>query len=94
MLIATIATSVLTGCVNDKNIPSKEVHSQIDNLDFNFSVDPETLAFEVESNGTIERASEPLEKMEVSNLEDSGDTITWSYLEKEIDVEIEKKMSM
>ncbi|MBK5446185.1 MULTISPECIES: glycoside hydrolase [unclassified Peribacillus] len=91
MLIATIATSVLTGCVKDKNIPSKEVHSQIDNLDFNFSVDPETLAFEVESNGTIERASEPLEKMEVSNLEDSGDTITWSYLEKEIDVEIEKK---
>ncbi|KRF58839.1 hypothetical protein ASG99_27270 [Bacillus sp. Soil768D1] len=91
MLIATIATSVLTGCVNDKNIPSKEVHSQIDNLDFNFSVDPETLAFEVESNGTIERASEPLEKMEVSNLKDSGDTITWTYLEQGIEVNIEKK---
>ena len=42
-------------------------------MDFNFSVDPETLAFEVESNGITESASEPLEKMEVSNLKDSGD---------------------
>ena len=60
-------------------------------MDFNFSVDPETLAFEVESNGITERASEPLEKMKVSNLKDSGDNISWTYLEQEIDVEIEKK---
>ena len=81
----------LAGCVNDKIVQVKEVNSKKDNVDFNFSVDPETLAFEVESNGITERASEPLEKMEVSNLKDSGDTITWTYLEKEIDVEIEKK---
>lgn len=91
MLIAAIVTSVLVGCVNDKKIPIKEVNSGKDNVDFNFSVDPETLAFEVESNGITERASEPLEKMKVSNLKDSGDTITWTYLEKAIDVEIEKK---
>ncbi|MBK3493534.1 hypothetical protein JFL43_01345 [Viridibacillus sp. YIM B01967] len=90
VLIATIVTSVLTGCVNDKNNPNKEVDSKIDNLDFKFSVDPETLALKVESNGITERASEPLEKMEVSNLKDSGDNISWTYLEKEIDVDIEK----
>ncbi|VDG98421.1 Protein of uncharacterised function (DUF3111) [Lysinibacillus sphaericus] len=90
MLIATMVTSVLAGCVNDKSVPSKVDNTQIANLDFNFNVDPETLALEVESNGIAERASEPLEKMEVSNLKDSGDAITWSYLEKDIDVEIKK----
>lgn len=56
--------------------PSKEVYTQKDNLDFNFSVDPETFTFEVESNGTTEKASEPLEKMKVSNLKDDGDNIS------------------
>ena len=91
MLIAAMATSVLAGCVDDKKIPIKEVNSGKDNVDFNFSVDPETLAFEVESNGITERVSEPLEKMEVSNLKDSGDNISWTYLEEEIEVDIEKK---
>lgn len=54
-------------------------------------MDPETLALEVESNGITEKASEPLEKMEVSNLKDNGDSINWTYLEKAIDVEVEKK---
>ncbi|MFI8496651.1 glycoside hydrolase [Peribacillus butanolivorans] len=91
MLIATIVTSVLTGCVNDKDIPSKEVYSHIVNLDFNFNVDPETFAFEVESNGVTERVSEPLADMEVSNLKDDENIISWTYLEQGIDVAIEKK---
>ncbi|MGG0284983.1 glycoside hydrolase [Peribacillus butanolivorans] len=91
MLIATIVTSVLTGCVNNKDIPSKEVYSHIVNLDFNFNVDPETFAFEVESNGVTERVSEPLEDMEVSNLKDDENIISWTYLEQGIDVAIEKK---
>ncbi|MFE4897219.1 glycoside hydrolase [Peribacillus butanolivorans] len=91
MLIATIVTSVLTGCVNDKDIPSKEVYSHIVNLDFNLNVDPETFAFEVESNGVTERVSEPLADMEVSNLKDDENIISWTYLEQGIDVAIEKK---
>ena len=91
VLIATMATSILTGCVNDKKIPSKEVLSQTDNLDFNFSVDPETLAIEVKSNGITEIASEPLEKKKVSNLKDNGDNVSWNYLEQGIGVDIEKK---
>ncbi|MFJ7936266.1 glycoside hydrolase [Sporosarcina sp. NPDC096371] len=91
MLIVTIASSVLSGCVKDKNSPIKEVYSQPTNLDFNFSVDPATLAFEVESNGITESVSEPLADMKVSNLKDSGDHISWSYAEQEIDVAIEKK---
>ncbi|MCR8656133.1 glycoside hydrolase [Paenibacillus endoradicis] len=91
ILIVAMASSVLTGCMNEKIIPSKEEISQINNLNFNFSVDPETLALEVESNGITEKVSEPLERMKVSNLEDSGDNISWSYLEQGIDVDIEKK---
>ena len=55
MLIATMVTSVLAGCVNDKSVPSKVDNTQIANLDFNFNVDPETLALEVESNGIAEK---------------------------------------
>ncbi|MFJ5624818.1 glycoside hydrolase [Peribacillus loiseleuriae] len=91
MLIFTIVTSVLTACVNDKDIPRKEVYSDIANLDFNFSVNPETFAFEVESNGITERVSEPLADMKVSNLKEDKNNISWTYLEKEIDVDIEKK---
>lgn len=49
VLIVVLATSVLTGCVGNEKRPSKEVYTQKDNLDFNFSVDPETFTFEVES---------------------------------------------
>ncbi|WP_054026699.1 glycoside hydrolase [Bacillus sp. FJAT-28004] len=91
VVLAAIATSVLAGCKEDNNIPSGKANSQIENVDFSFHVDPETLALEVESNGITEKASEPLEKMKVSNVKDSGDQISWTYPEKEMGVEIEKK---
>lgn len=91
MLIATIVTSVLTGCVKGKEIPVEKVNPHIANLDFNFSVDPATFGFEVESNGVTERVSEPLADMKVSNLKDDDNNISWTYLEQGIDVAIEKK---
>lgn len=91
MLIATIVTSVLTGCEKGKDIPGEKVYPHIANLDFNFSVDPETFGFEVESNGITERVSEPLADMKVSNLKDDENNISWTYLEQGIDVAIEKK---
>lgn len=94
MLIAAILTSVLTGCKKEKINTGIESKPQINNLDFNFSVDPETLALEVESNGITEKLSEPLGKMKVSNLKDSGDNISWTYSEQGIKVDIEKKISM
>ncbi|MFE6168762.1 glycoside hydrolase [Viridibacillus arvi] len=91
MLIVVFATSVLTGCVGKEKRPNKEVYTQKDNLDFNFNVDPETFKLEVESNGTKEKASEPLEKMKVSNLIDDKDNISWTYAEQGLDIDIEKK---
>jgi len=91
MLIAALLTSVLTGCKKEKMNTGIESKPQINNLDFNFSVNPETFALEVESNGITEKLSEPLEKMKVSNLKDSGDNISWTYSEQGIKVDIEKK---
>lgn len=91
MLIVVFATSVLTGCVGKEKKPNKEVYTQKDNLDFNFNVDPETFKLEVESNGTKEKASEPLVKMKVSNLIDDKDNISWTYAEQGLDIDIEKK---
>ncbi|WP_422661296.1 glycoside hydrolase [Paenibacillus sp. EC2-1] len=91
MLVTTILTSILAGCMNEKVNTDREVKSGTNKLDFNFSVDPETLAFEVEHNGTTEKASEPLDKMKVSNLKDKGDKIGWDYVDQGIEVAIEKK---
>ncbi|MGE7918525.1 glycoside hydrolase [Viridibacillus sp. NPDC093762] len=91
MLIVVLATSVLTGCVGKEKKPNKEVYTQKDNLDFNFNVDPETFKLEVESNGTKEKASEPLKKMKVSNLIDDKDNISWTYAEQGLEIDIEKK---
>ncbi|MGE7624202.1 glycoside hydrolase [Viridibacillus sp. NPDC096237] len=91
MVIVVFAISFLTGCAGKEKRPNKVGYTQKDNLDFNFSVDPETFTLEVESNGNKEKASEPLEKMKVSNLKDSEDNISWTYAEQDLDIDIEKK---
>lgn len=91
IMLAAITASVLAGCKDDNNTRGGEVNAQIEDVDFSFNVDPETFALEVESGGRTEKASEPLDKMKVSNVKNSGDQISWTYPEKQMDVEIEKK---
>lgn len=92
VLVATVTATLFSGCKNKSITSSGSISkSNVENLDFKFKVEPETFKVTVESNGNTEIVSEPLEKMEVSNLKDSGDKISWSYVKKNIDVEIEKK---
>lgn len=92
VLVATVTATLFSGCKNKSITSSGSISkSNVENLDFKFKVEPETFKVTVESNGNTEIVSEPLEKMEVSNLKDSGDKISWSYAKKNIDVEIEKK---
>lgn len=94
VLVAITVTTLFSGC-NNKTISSNnktiQSNTKVDNLDFNFKVEPENFKVTVESNGTTETVSDPLEKMEVSNLKDNGDKISWSYKKKNIDVQIQKK---
>ncbi|GCD10138.1 glycoside hydrolase [Clostridium tagluense] len=96
-LVAITVTTLFTGCnkailSNNKVVlSSSKTNTMAFNLDFKFKVQPETFKVTVESNGTTETVSEPLEKMEVSNLKNNGDKISWSYKKKNIDVQIQKK---
>lgn len=92
VLVATVTATLFSGCKNKSITSSGSISkSNVENLDFKFKVEPETFKVTVESNGNTEIVSEPLEKMEVSNLKDGGDKISWSYAKKNIDVQIEKK---
>ncbi|WP_188540766.1 glycoside hydrolase [Paenibacillus segetis] len=91
VLVTATVVSILAGCTDNKNVKEREENSQQESQDFKFNVEPETFKLEVESGGITETVSEPLPKMIVSDFKDKGDQITWTYPEKDIEVEIEKK---
>lgn len=80
--------SILGGCSNEA---INTVNTQVKAMDFNFYVNPETFEMTVESNGVKEKASEGLQKREVSNLKKSGDKISWTYPNENIDIELKKE---
>lgn len=105
MLLTVTMTSVLVGCKNTQvqlkeedlqgeNITEENVTNEnvpVDYLDFNFEVIPETFQLQVESGEVKELVSEPLTEMQVSNLSETDNKITWTYDDKSITVEIEKQ---
>lgn len=90
VLLATTTAGVLGGC-GKNNLSINNKYDKALNMDFTFNVDPETFKLEVNSNGVTELVSEPFESMEITDLKDKGDNISWNYKEKDINVEIEKK---
>lgn len=90
ILVAVATTTLFLGAAN-RITNNNKINNNVENLDFTYKVDPETFKVTVESSGTYETVSEPLEKMEVSNLKDNGDEISWSYNKQNIDVDIKKK---
>ena len=90
VLSITMVGSIVSGCAK-KEISEYKISDTELNLDFEFDVDPETFNLSVESSGVKETVSEPLDNMKFSNLKKSKDNISWSYDEKNIDVNIKKK---
>ncbi|AOR25156.1 glycoside hydrolase [Clostridium taeniosporum] len=91
IILASITiTGLLVGC-DKNNLSNIKEYKKSETLDFNFNVEPETFKIEIESNGVRELASKPLANMEVSDLKNTGDSISWNYKQKDINVEIQKK---
>ncbi|MGL5378334.1 glycoside hydrolase [Clostridium sp.] len=89
-VVAISSLSVITGCAQNIKINNNEM-VKIENKDFDFNVNPETFEIKVDVNGTIEDISKPLESTKISNLKDNGNEVSWTYDDKDIDVEVEKK---
>ncbi|WP_099191274.1 glycoside hydrolase [Tepidibacter mesophilus] len=82
--------SILGGC-SDEAINAVNTQTQVKAMDFNFDVNPETFEVTIESDGVKEKASEGLQKREVSNLKKSKDKISWKYPNENIDIELKKE---
>ncbi|WP_370877718.1 glycoside hydrolase [Paenibacillus anaericanus] len=91
VVVTATVVSLLAGCTDDQNVKGREVNSRQESLDFKFNVDPTTFKLEVESGGITETVSEPIPELKVSDLNNNGDKVTWTYPEKDINVEIEQK---
>lgn len=89
-LIITVNMLILSGCVQAE-VESSKFNLNESNLDFTFEVDPETLELKVKANDIVETVSEALVKTKVSNLKQDEKKVAWSYDEKNIGIEIEKK---
>lgn len=91
LLVVATTLGSFSGCMGKQNVPIKNESQIIGNADFSFNVEPETFLLEVESDGVSEIASDPLEKMQVTNLKQDAKSSSWSYAQQGIDVAIEKK---
>ncbi|WP_088011487.1 glycoside hydrolase [Gottfriedia acidiceleris] len=59
--------------------------------DFTFDVKPETFELFVEKDGVKESASLPMEKERVTNLVKTRQSVSWSYPDEKMDINIQKK---
>lgn len=93
MLVAISTFTLITGCTKDeaKKSNNSSEYSKVDNKDFKFDVNAETFEIKVDVDGVVEDLSQPLDKSKVSNLKEDEKKVSWTYDEKNIDVDIEKK---
>lgn len=89
ILVIISSISIFVGCNNE--IDEINSFSEVENLDFEFDVDPETFKLNVKANEISETASEGMTKREVSNLNDKGNSISWEYDKEDISVSITKE---
>lgn len=81
----------LVGCSNDITKVKTTGVEKVNNLDFDFDVNPETFQLTLEVANKKETISEPMESREVTNLKESEDEVSWSYPKENIDVSIKKE---
>ncbi|MGL4374451.1 MAG: glycoside hydrolase [Turicibacter sp.] len=91
--VAIAATTLLmmSGCEEDQEKGLTPNKTELAIKDFSFSVDPETFELNIESDGVVEIVSEPQSPMEISNLVDEGEHVSWTYKDLAIDIEIKKQ---
>lgn len=82
--------TVIPGCEYSVQSSVKQ-ESISSNLDFEFDVNPNNFEITVSVDNKIEKVSDPLQYMEVKNLKESKDEVSWSYPDENIDVNIKKQ---
>lgn len=89
ILSITVVSTALSGCTN--RVRDTIEKTEVNNLDFEFDVNPENFEVTINSKNKKEQLSKPLDEREVSNLKKSEDKFSWTYAKENIDVDIQKK---
>ncbi|MGL5616807.1 MAG: glycoside hydrolase [Sarcina sp.] len=80
--------------VKSPNVKPEILKNQLEkanDLNFKYNVNPETFEITTTVNGDTEVASNPLPAMKVTNLKKTDDSISWTYPDKNINVDVTKK---
>ncbi|MGL5693932.1 MAG: glycoside hydrolase, partial [Peptostreptococcaceae bacterium] len=85
-----LITSTLTGCTTNKIAKENKIE-KVNNLGFEFEVNPNNFAISLEIDNKKEIISNPIKDMDVTNLKESENEISWSYPNENIDVSIKKE---
>ncbi|MGL4656378.1 MAG: glycoside hydrolase [Sarcina sp.] len=83
--------SNLIGVANEKANVLKGQLEKANDLQFEYNVNPQTFEITTTVNGDTEVATNSLPSMKVSNLKKTKNSISWTYPEKSINVEIVKE---
>lgn len=88
--------TVLAGIMasySKKNIKDQVEYTKsvVDTLNFNYKVNPETFEIIAECNGKEEVVSKAMDKREVSNLKQDSSTMSWTYPNEGIQVNLKKE---
>ncbi|MDR0880733.1 MAG: glycoside hydrolase [Clostridioides sp.] len=90
MCIAVLS-GFMVGCKSEnKSTASFKENVEAKKLDFDFKVDPETFLVCVTNDGVEEKVSEPFEKREVADLNQSKDEVSWTYPKDKNEVSIKR----
>lgn len=90
LISISIVVSNLTGCSTD-TIKSNLDTSNINNLDFEFDVNPNNFEVSIKAGDDKKIISKPIQEREVANLNKSKDFISWEYPNDKIEIKIAKK---
>ncbi|CAM4112589.1 hypothetical protein BAMA_13655 [Bacillus manliponensis] len=91
-LLFTMTTSIFTGCEwNSEQTKRQQTTTKVTYKDFTYEVNPETFELTVIQDGIKEKASNPLPKMNVSNLKENRNQTSWEYPDQKMKVQLEKK---
>lgn len=83
--------TTLAGCSKDIVKVNNNEIEKVNNLDFEFDVNPNNFQVEVEVNNKKEIIANPIENRDVTNLEKSESEVSWTYPKDNIDVKIKKE---
>lgn len=80
-----------SNAITDSNIQATKQKEQAGTITYDFNVNPENFELSFQVNNEVVPISSGIEKHEVADYEEIGDTIAWTYPNEQLEVSIQPK---